>query len=61
MCEYTKDHTDQRNLFLCKLIEAAYNSVNAPDYKNSIFGKGVYSKEFGEDSLEGFVNEMLET
>ena len=47
-------------LFINKPVAIGYNLVKNPEYDNLNLEKGGYIKYFGEDSVEWFVNEMLE-
>ena len=48
-------------LFISKPVAIGYNIVKNPDYDNLNLEKDGYIKYFGEDCVEWFINEMLET
>ena len=47
-------------LFVSKPVAIGYNIVKNPDYDNLNLEKNGYTKCFGEDFVEWFINEMLE-
>ena len=47
-------------LFANKPVAIGYNIVKNPDYENLNLEKDGYMKYFGEESVEWFINEMLE-
>ena len=59
-----KDHDNNGitdKLFINKPVATGYNIVKNPDYDNLNLEKDGYIKYFGEDCVEWFINEMLET
>ena len=53
------DHvTDE--LFVNKPVAIGYNIVKISDYETLILEKDGYMKNFGEDCVEWFINEILE-
>ena len=46
-------------LFVNKPVAIGYNIVKNPDYENLNLEKVGYIKNFGEDCVEWFINEML--
>ena len=47
-------------LFVNKPVAIGYNVVKNPDYENLDLENDGYIKNFGEDCVEWFKNEMLE-
>ena len=53
------DHVTDK-LFVNKPVALGYKIVKNPDYENLNLEKVGYIKDFGEDCVEWFINEMLE-